>query len=88
MRLSVATACFLTNHIFKYEKRGCPLRQPVFSYIIFPDEKDADVRCEHVLSLLQETEISRTNVICNPCTQSQSIDDSVSVAVVRRGYRT
>ena len=39
--------------------------------------KDPGVRYQHVLALLQETEINRTNVLSNPCTLSIASDPSV-----------
>ncbi|XP_063682296.1 ankyrin repeat and fibronectin type-III domain-containing protein 1-like isoform X3 [Bolinopsis microptera] len=36
--------------------------------------KDPGVRYQHVLALLQETEINRTNVLSNPCTLSLTSD--------------
>ncbi|KAL5254199.1 hypothetical protein ACHWQZ_G013837 [Mnemiopsis leidyi] len=40
--------------------------------------KDPGVRYQHVLALLQETEINRTNVLSNPCTLSIASDPSDS----------
>ena len=42
-----------------------------------PDMKDPGVRYQHVLALLQETEINRTNVLSNPCTLSLTSDPPV-----------